>query len=85
MFQHARAKDFEYTKKPTTYVIASPHPADNPFMGQDWWVVNEARISSMPVEKKVFPSGYIVEKFILTSSEQKIPHDPNIELGLHFR
>jgi hypothetical protein len=84
-FKNANAKAFEYIKKSTTYVIAAPHPIDNPYMNQDWWIKNEARISALPIEKKYFPSGYIVEKFNLTSSEQKVAHDPNIELGLHFR
>jgi hypothetical protein len=84
-FSNAHAKDFEYVKKPTTYLIISPRPADKPYMGQDWWIINEARISNLPTQTKYFPSGYIVEKFSLTSAEQKIAHDPNIELGLHFR
>jgi hypothetical protein len=84
-FKTANAKSFEYVKKPTTYVIAAPHPIDNPYMGQDWWIKNEAKISDLPTQIKYFPSGYIVEKFNLTSSEQKIAHDPNIELGLTFR
>ena len=54
-------------------------------MIQDWWIKNEARITALPVGKKSFPSGYIVEKFNLTSSEQKVAHDPNIELRLNFR
>lgn len=84
-FSNAHAKAFEYVKKETTYVIVSSRPADNPYMGQDWWIKNEARITNYPIEKKTFPSGYMTEKFNLTPDEQKIPHDPNIELGLHFR
>lgn len=84
-FRNAGSKDFEYIKKPNTYVIASPPPGDNPYMKEDWWIKNEARISVLPVHKKYLPGGYIVEKFNLSSDEQEVAHDPNIELGLHFR
>jgi hypothetical protein len=84
-FKADNAKAFEYTKKPTTYVISSPHPVDNPYMEREWWIKNEAKISSSPVETKHLPGGYTVDKFNLTPDEQKIAHDPNIELLLHFR
>src|SRR6185369_6611781 len=74
-FENAHAQADEYAKTNTTYVIVSPRPADQPFMGEDWWVKNEAKISSSPVEVKHFSGGYSVEKFLLTPDEQKIPHD----------
>ncbi|OGH11523.1 MAG: hypothetical protein A3B38_01815 [Candidatus Levybacteria bacterium RIFCSPLOWO2_01_FULL_36_13] len=84
-FKAARSNAFEYGKKGTTYVIASPPPPDNPYMGHQWWIENKANIKITPVEIKNFKSGYIVQKFNLNTNEQKIQHDPNIELGLNFR
>ena len=76
---------FEYIKKPTTYVIAAPPPADNPYMTTLWWIRNEAKISNESAKTEKFPSGFTIEKFNLTPEEQKIQHDKNIELGIHFR
>lgn len=84
-FKAAHIKAFEYGKKSTTYVIASPPPENNPYMGHQWWIENKANIKAKPVEVKSFTSGYILQKFELSLDEQKIPHDPNIELGLNFR
>lgn len=84
-FKNAKANGLEYTKKSTTYVIVSPKPTGNPYMFQDWWIKNEARISILPIETKNFPSGYSVEEFHLSTVEQQIPYDPNTNLGLHFR
>ncbi|MBI2028387.1 MAG: hypothetical protein HYT07_02145 [Candidatus Levybacteria bacterium] len=84
-FSKTGAKAFEYTKKPTTYVIASPPPANDPYMTHVWWRKVPLRISSEPIDTKKFPSGFTIEKFSLSQEEQRIPHDKAIELGIHFR
>lgn len=84
-FKKADAKAFEYTKKPTTYIIAAPPPSNNIFMTHVWWRKVPVGITSEPVETKKFPSGFVIEKFNLTPEEQKVPHDKSIELGIHFR
>lgn len=84
-FKKAHAKAFEYTKKPTTYVIAAPPPGNDPYMTHVWWRKVPVRISSEPVETKKFPSGFTIEKFSLSPEEQRVPHDKAIELGIHFR
>lgn len=84
-FKSMNAHALEYQKKDTTYVFASPPPPDNPYMGHQWWIENEANIKAKPVSIKIFSSRYIVEKFNLTEKEQKVPFDPNIVLGLSFR
>ncbi len=84
-FKMAHAKAFEYTKKPITYVIAAPPPANNPYMTHVWWRKVQVKISSEPAEVKKFPSGFTIEKFILSPEEQRIPHIKAIELGIHFR
>ncbi len=84
-FERTHAKAFEYVKKPVTYVIAAPPPPDDPYMNEIWWIKNQVHILSEPVNIEQFPSGYKIEKFLLTPEEQKVPHDKNIELGLTFR
>ena len=84
-FKSLHAKAFEYVKKPTTYVIASPPPTNDPYMTHVWWRINEVKISSPPVLTKKFPGGYTIEKFNLSPQEQKVPFDPTIQLGISFR
>lgn len=84
-FKAAGIDAIEYVKRPTTYVIASPPPENNPYMGHQWWIENMANIKAKPIEVKNLTSGYILQKFELNPDEQKIPHNPNIELGLNFR
>ncbi len=75
----------EYTKLPTTYVIAQQPPVDNPYMGYQWWIENMVRIKQPPVSTKTFPNGYTLLRYNLSVEEMKIPHDKNIELGIFFR
>lgn len=84
-FKAAYSKAFEYTKKPTTYIIAAPPPPNDPYMTYVFWRKNQVNISSQPIETKKFPNGFTIEKFYLSKSEQQIAHDKNIELGIHFR
>ncbi|MDO8658797.1 MAG: hypothetical protein Q7K55_08700 [Candidatus Levybacteria bacterium] len=84
-FKKYNAKAFEYIKKPTTYIIAAPPPADDPYMTYVWWSKVPVRISSKPIETKKFPSGFTIVKYNLSPEEQKVPHDKAIELGIHFR
>lgn len=84
-FKKAHAKAFEYVKKQTTYIIAAPPPANNPYMTHVWWRKVQVRISSEPAETKKFPSGFTIEKFNLSPEEQRVGHVKAIELGIHFR
>lgn len=84
-FKSAKVNALEYSKQPTTFVIIAPPPADNPYMKHEWWIKNKAKISSQPVNKKAFQSGYLIEEYALSDKERKIPHVPDIELGIHFR
>lgn len=84
-FQSSNTKVFEYTKKPTTYLIAAPPPPNDPYMNHVWWRKNSVKISSDPIWSKSFPSGFTIEEFQLSPEEQKVPHDKSIELGIHFR
>lgn len=84
-FKAAGVETYEYTKKPITYIIASPPPDNDPYMTHVWWRKNPVKITSEPVWTGTFPDGYTVEEFHLTEKEQLIPHDKTIELGIHFR
>lgn len=84
-FKNAHTKAFEYKKLSTTFVIVSPRPIDKPFMGEQWWIKNEAKIDATPREIISFPSGYKIEKFVLDKKEQEVNYDPNIRLELNFR
>ncbi len=84
-FKAVHAKAFEYVKKPVTYIIAAPPPANNPYMTYVWWRKVQVKISSEPVETKKFPSGFTIEKFNLSPEEQLVGHIKAIELGIHFR
>jgi len=84
-FKKSNVKAYEYVKKDVTYIIAQPPPANDPYMTHVWWRKVPVQISSEPKIVKKFPNGYVIEKFELTSKEQRIPHDKSIELGIHFR
>lgn len=84
-FKNSKARSYEYSKLPTTYIIIAPPPPDKPYMTHEWWVKNKARIAGEPIEKDTFPRGYKLERYSLSREEQKIPHVPDIELGIHFR
>lgn len=84
-FKTAHAKAFEYVKKPITYIIAAPPPANDPYMTHVWWRKVPVKISSEPAETKKFPNGFTIERFNLSEEEQRVPHDKTIEVGIHFR
>lgn len=84
-FKQAHAKSLEYVKKSVTYIIAAPPPPDNPYMSYNWWVKVSLGIKSNSSLIKKFPNGFTIEKFNLTSEDQRIPHDKAIEIGIHFR
>lgn len=75
----------EYKKMETTYIIAAPPPADDPYMDYKWWVKVPVGIEAEPEVIKKMPNGYTILKYKLTPEDQKIPHDKAIELGIHFR
>lgn len=75
----------EYTKEQDTYIIAAPAPTNDPYMDYKWWVRVPVGITKKPDYIEKFPNGYTVLKYTLTSTEQKVPWDQSINLGIHFR
>lgn len=84
-FKKANAQASEYVKMQNTFVVSAPAPANDPYMTYVWWVKNPVGIKSESAWKEEFPNGFTALEYKLTSEEQKIPHDKNIELGIHFR
>ena len=84
-FKANNAAASEYAKEDTTYIIAAPPPPNDIYMNQDWWIRARLEITKKPDQIIKMPSGFTIEKFNLTSLEQKIPFDKGIELGISWR
>ena len=76
---------FSFQKKPITYLFIAPPPANNPFMKDDWWVRNQVKMGSSFSAEIKFNNGYKIQKYKLSDEEIKIPFDPSIDPGIHFR
>lgn len=76
---------YSFQKKPVTYLIIAPPPPDNPYMRDEWWRINQIKITTNPQSVIKFENGYKIEKYLLNEKEMQIPFDPNINPGLHFR
>ncbi len=76
---------YYFTKKPITYLIIAPPPSNNPYMLDAWWRINQIKIAKEPDVIVPFENGYKIEKYVLNDDEIKIPFDPAIDPGLHFR
>ncbi|MFC1646747.1 hypothetical protein ACFL1A_00540 [Patescibacteria group bacterium] len=76
---------FSFAKKPITYLIIEPPPPNNPHMKDIWWIENQVKITSQPAWEKEFDNGYKIQKYNLDENEVATPHDPNIDIGIHFR
>jgi len=70
-----------FEKRPITYIIAAPHP----FMKDRWWKENQVNIIGEPELTIPFENGYKIEKYLLSDEQIKIPFDPAINPGIHFR
>lgn len=84
------AKQFDkeahsFQKRPTTYLVLSPPPRNNPSMNGTWWRKNQLGIAKDPDSTKTFENGFVVEKYTFTVAEQAVPFDPALDPGLHFR
>lgn len=83
--QHTTQQVSYFQKKPVTYLVIAPPPPDNPFMKDEWWKTVQVKIDSKPEKVITFENGYKIEKYLLSGEEQKIPFDPAIDTGIHFR
>ena len=72
-------------KKPVTYLVIAPPPANNPLMKDEWWKKNQLHLWKRPTNVTAFPNGYRIERYELTTQEIATPFDPGINPGLHFR
>jgi hypothetical protein len=72
---------FSLEKRPVTYTLAAPHP----YMKDEWWIQNQVKITTDPEWSIKAKNGYIIRKYRLDEDAIKIPFDPAIDPGLHFR
>jgi len=77
------AKAFQ--KADYVFLITAAAPKDKPYLNGDSWKKNDVGISSEPISRTEYASGYVVEKYQLTEEEQQIPSNPNLIQDLHFR
>lgn len=82
--QHKK-KPFYFVKKPITYLIIAPPPSNNPYMKDEWWRINQVRISVNPKSVIKFENGYKIEKYFLDDKQIRVIFDHNIDPGIHFR
>jgi len=80
-YTQKRAIPFE--KQEITYLII--FPSTNPFTNEDWWKKNQVKIDRKPNQIFQFNDGSYIEKYILSSEEQKIKSDDNLIHSLIFR
>ena len=78
-------KVYPYEKKSVTYLIIAPPPPNNPYMKEDWWIINKVHLNQSPVSIYQFSNGYKIEKLLLTDEEIKVKPEQNINLGIFFR
>lgn len=83
--KHTKQNVSYFQKKPITYLVIAPPPPDKIGMTDSWWRINQARIGAKAEKVINFPNGYKIEKYNLSVDEQKIPYDPAIDTGIHFR
>jgi len=73
-------QSLENQKSKLTYLIFYPTPDVN---AHNFWKVNVLHTKIVPVAKKIFPGGILVEKLRITEAEE--PVDPNYNQNLLFR
>lgn len=74
-------KSYYFQKKPLTYLVAAPHP----YFQHTWWRETAVNIKKAPTATRKFANNYVTEQYDLTEEETRMPFDPAIDLGLHFR
>lgn len=78
-------KSYNFQKKPVTYVVIEPPPPDKPWMKAEWWIENQINIHKNAEWTQKFDSGYEIKKYLLNEKEVKIPFNPTVNPGIHFR
>lgn len=83
--RQSKKQALAFTKQPVTYLVIAPPPQNNPYMEDAWWRKNQVHIDKEPKATERFANGYKVETYSLGDAEIRIPFDPGINPGLHFR
>ncbi len=79
------AKMAIYERKPLTYLVIAPPPAEKPWLTGDWWKSNKIGIKKTPDRIWQFDNGYRVEKFTLNEKDLARPMDQNLNDWIYFR
>lgn len=75
-----------YQKTPLTYLLIAKNDAKhNPWVNPLYWRVSQVRINREPDYQWEYTDGFVVEKYLLSTTEAAVEADPNLISGLHFR
>lgn len=82
---HSSKRADSFQKRPITYIVITPPPPDKPWIKDEWWKENQLKLMKKPESVVSFPNGYRTEKYLLSEKDMRIPFDPAIDTGIHFR
>lgn len=83
--QHPEKQFYHYQKKEKTVLVKSQDDPANPWSTSEDWQSSKLGITIEPIEKKSYPYGYTMEKFVLDEQNLNSEVDPNLVKGLEFR
>ncbi len=82
---YQQTKSFPFQKKRLTYLTIAPAPSNRPWLDGNWWKKEQVKLGSKPIKKFRDSAQFVIEKYQLSSEEQKILSDPNLIQDLTFR
>jgi hypothetical protein len=74
---------FSYEKKTITYLLITP--STNRFTNADDWKKDKIKLTRTPDKVFTFQDGSYIEKYVLSSEEQKVPSASDLIQDLMFR
>jgi hypothetical protein len=82
---HPEKTVYLFQKKPITYAVIEPAPADRQDLNSTYWETSLVKLTSGPIQEETFSNGFKIKKYKLTQKEIDIPVDPQTADWLHFR
>ena len=74
-----------FAKSQITYLLIAPAPTYRPELNGGEWKRDKLGIVRPADKVKSYPNGYVIEKYLLSPDELKVPADPNLIHDLTFR
>ena len=79
-----------YSKQLLTYLVLAPYWDENKFLSKEYWKNNQVRIERAPNYKWAYynaagQESYTVMRLNLTAEETRVPAEPTLLDGIHFR